>query len=138
MEFYIKTLDFLERVMNGVMAIDPGQQPFISRDLEELNEMRDSLLKASGQAERSHEAKAELPLHDVSNRAIFSAYDLAKATKLTLLEKIALRFIKRKYFVDKIESSTIVYKMWRGKTYILDHFNNPPKHFNCRCSLHGC
>lgn len=67
MEFYIKTLDFLERVMNGVMAIDPGQQPFISQDLEELNEMRDSLLKASGQAERSHEAKAALPLHDVSN-----------------------------------------------------------------------
>ena len=66
MEFYIKTLDFLERVMNGVMAIDPGQQPFISRDLEELNEMRDSLLKASGQAECSNEAKAALPLQDVS------------------------------------------------------------------------
>ena len=71
MEFYIKTLGFLERVMNGVMAIDPGQQPFISRDLEELNEMRDSLLKASGQAERSHEAKAALPLQSVTNRALW-------------------------------------------------------------------
>jgi hypothetical protein len=66
MEFYIKTLDFLERVMNGVMAIDPGQQPFISQDLEELNEMRNSLLKASGQAERSHEETAALPIRDVN------------------------------------------------------------------------
>ncbi len=84
------------------------------------------------------EFEAQFALQNVSNRAIFSAYDLAKATKLTLLEKIILLFIKRKYFVDKVESSTIVYKMWRGKTYILDHFNNSPKHFNCRCSLHGC
>lgn len=76
MEFYIKTLDFLERVMNGVMAIDPGQQPFISQDLEELNEMRDSLLKVSGQAERSHEDKAALPLQSVTN-PLFAGVDLA-------------------------------------------------------------
>ena len=86
----------------------------------------------------STEFEAQFALQNISNRAIFSAYDLAKATRLTLLEKIVLPFIKRKHFVDKIESSTIVYKMWKGKMYILDHYNNPPKHFNCRCSLHGC
>lgn len=84
----------------------------------------------------------EKPQHDakvpVSNRALFSAYDLAKATKLTLIEKIVLFFIKRKYFTDNIESSTIEYKVWRGKTYILKHYSNPPKHPMCRCSLHGC
>jgi hypothetical protein len=85
-----------------------------------------------------NEFEAQFALQNVSNRAIFSAYDLEKATKLTLLEKIVLPFIKRKYFVDDIECSMIVYKMWRGKIYILDHYNNPPKHFNCRCSLHGC
>ena len=86
----------------------------------------------------STEFEAQFALQNISNRAIFSAYDLAKATRLTLLEKIVLPFIKRKHFVDKIESSTIVYKMWKGKMYILEHYNNLPKHFNCRCSLRGC
>ena len=86
----------------------------------------------------STEFEAQFALQNVSNRAIFSAYDLAKATRLTLLEKIVLPFLKSQHFVDKFESSTIVYKMWKGKMYILDHYNNPPKHFNCRCSLHGC
>ncbi len=56
-------------------------------------------------------------LADISNHTLFNACDLAKATKLTLLEKIVLPFIKRKYIVN-IESLAIVYKIYRGKTYI--------------------
>jgi hypothetical protein len=56
-----------------------------------------------------------------------------KVTKLTLIEKIVLKFKKKLFFVNEIECITIVYKKWRGKNYILDYYNNSPRHFNCRC-----
>jgi len=74
----------------------------------------------------------QLNIAGVNNR-VFSEHFLQKATKLTLVEKIVLKFIKKRYYKDKIELITIVYKKWRGKTYILDSFNNPPNHPMCRC-----
>ena len=81
--------------------------------------------------------KPQLHKHIVSNR-VFSDHFLQKATKLTLIEKIVLKFKKKLFFIDELELITIVYKKWRGKTYIINSYHNPPKHFNCRCSLHGC
>ena len=69
---------------------------------------------------------------------VFSDHFLQKATNLTFIEKIVLKFKKKLYYRDELELITIVYKKWKGKTYILDSFNNPPNHFNCRYSLHGC
>ena len=83
------------------------------------------------------EFEAQFALQNVSNR-VFSDHFLQKATKLTLIEKIVLKFKKKLFFVDDIELITIVYKKWRGKAYILNSYRNPPRHFNCRCSLHGC
>jgi hypothetical protein len=83
------------------------------------------------------ESEAQCAIQNVSNR-VFSDHLLQKATKLTLIEKIVLKFKKKLFFVDDLELITIVYKKWRGKTYILNSYHNPPKHFNCRCSLHGC
>ena len=79
----------------------------------------------------------QLNIAGVGNRVFYDHF-LQKATKLTFIEKIVLKFKKKLYYRDELELITIVYKKWRGKTYILDSFHNPPKHFNCRCSIHGC
>jgi len=71
----------------------------------------------------------------VSGSAFFSAFDLKKATKITLFEKFCLAFIKKKYQVDEVENNTLVYKIFRGKIYILNHFMHPPKQWNCRHSF---
>ena len=62
-----------------------------------------------------------------SGSAFFSAFDLKKATKITLFEKFCLAFIKKKYQVNEMENNTFVYKVFRGKIYILNHFMHPPK-----------
>lgn len=62
-----------------------------------------------------------------------SSFDLTKATHITPFEKFCLWFINRKYQVDEQEGSTLVYKIFRGKVYILDEWINPPKGYNCRC-----
>lgn len=71
----------------------------------------------------------------VSGGAIFSVSDLKKATKLTLFEKICLCFVKPKYQIDEVENHTLKYKIFRGKMYVLGHWINAPKHWNCRCSV---
>lgn len=71
----------------------------------------------------------------ISRGAFFSAFNLKKATKMTFFEKIFLFFIKPKFEVDEVQRTTLKYKIFRGKIYILDHFINPPKYFNCRHSL---
>jgi hypothetical protein len=65
----------------------------------------------------------------------FFDHFLPKVTKLTLIEKLVLKFKKKLLYRDELELITIVYKKWRGKTYVLDSFYNPPDHFNCRCFL---
>ena len=73
----------------------------------------------------------------VSGSAFFTQFDLKKATKMTIFEKICLWFIKPKIQVDEIENNTLVYKIFRGKVYIINHFINPPKHWNCRHKIVG-
>ena len=43
MDFFIKTLDFLENIMQVVAELDPGQSPKINEDLKELDLIRDKL-----------------------------------------------------------------------------------------------
>ena len=62
----------------------------------------------------------------------FSAFDLKKATKTTLFERFLLWFVKPKYEVDHLENHTLKYKVLNGKIYILAHWINPPKQWNCR------
>jgi len=76
------------------------------------------------------EFEAQFALQNVSTR-VFTDHFLQKATKLTFTEKIVLKFKKKLYYKDDIESITIVYKKWRGKTYILNQYNNPPLHLMC-------
>lgn len=64
----------------------------------------------------------------------FLIKQLQKATKTTLFEKICLHFIKPKYKVDKKEGTTLKYKIFRKKIYVLEHWITPPLHPNCRCS----
>jgi hypothetical protein len=71
----------------------------------------------------------------VSGGAIFSVSDLKKATKLTMFEKICLWFVSPKYQVDEFKNSTLKYKTFRGKMYVLAIWINPPKHWNCRCEF---
>jgi hypothetical protein len=66
---------------------------------------------------------------------VFSNHFLQKATNLTLIEKIVLKFKKKLFYRDDLELITIVYKKWRGKTYILNSYNNPPMHPMCRCKI---
>lgn len=74
-----------------------------------------------------------LPIED---NLFFSKRMLKKATKISFFEKFCLWFIKPKYIVNKIEGNTLVFKDFRGKRYILNHFYNPPSGgFNCRCTF---
>ena len=61
--------------------------------------------------------------------------NLEKPTKTTLIEKIMLFFIKKQYFLDEFELTTLVYKSLKCKIYIINHFYNPPMHPMCRCTL---
>ena len=74
-------------------------------------------------------------IQKVGGSAIFTYADLKKATTIKWFEKIALWFIQKQYQVEEIEGHTLVYKTWRGKIYVLNHWINPPKHWNCRCSV---
>jgi hypothetical protein len=67
----------------------------------------------------------------------YYAFDLKKATKITMFEKICLLFLKPKIQVDELENNTLVYKIFRGKMYIINHLINPPKHWNCRHKIVG-
>lgn len=62
----------------------------------------------------------------------FKSFDLKKATNITIFERFCLMFVKEKYSYDEIDNTTLVYKTFKGKMYILNHFINPPKTFNCR------
>jgi len=55
----------------------------------------------------------------IPDNAFISAFDLKKATKITMFEKICLWFIKPKTQVDQIEKITMQYKIFRGRIYIL-------------------
>lgn len=68
------------------------------------------------------------------NSDIFPVNALKKATKITLLEKFALLFCKKKISTDKPEFTILVYKLFRGKLYVLEHYYNPPMHPICRCN----
>lgn len=63
--------------------------------------------------------------------------DLKKATKINLFEKFCLWFIKPTYEVNVNEGSTLVYKIFRGKTYILDHFITPQNVYKCAHIIYG-
>ena len=65
----------------------------------------------------------------------FSAFDFKKVTKITLFEKFCLWFVKAKYQIDEVENYTLIYKIFRGKMYVLGHWINQPKQWNCRCSV---
>ena len=70
--------------------------------------------------------QAQCAIQNFSNR-VFPDHFLQKATKLTLIEKIVLKFKKKLFFVGEFELITIVYKKWRGKTNVLNSYHNPPK-----------
>jgi len=114
------------------MAIDPGQQPFISRDLEELNEMRDSLLKASGQAERSHEAKAVLSLRfllfNLLNIKCMKESNLfyEKPQERTIKENANIEYIKNGLKISDKKILSIPCERCNGcPVYIEDESVNP-------------
>lgn len=73
------------------------------------------------------------PLAD--SGVFFSAFDLKKLTKITPLEKLCLAFIKKKYEFDEVENTVLVYKVFKGKVYILNHFKLPPRQWICRHSF---
>lgn len=53
---------------------------------------------------------------------VLSKFDIEKHAKSSLLIKLCLLFIKKKYTTDRIEKITTVYKIFRGKLYILDQY----------------
>jgi hypothetical protein len=63
---------------------------------------------------------------------MFGRVIIEKTTQTTMWEKFCLQFIKKQFIVDEIEGTTLVYKKFNGKLYILQHFVNPPKHWSCR------
>lgn len=67
--------------------------------------------------------------------AMFSNDDIKKITKISLIEKFVLLFLKQQYYLDKEGFSTIVYKIWRGKTYIIRHVMHGPLHPMCKCTM---
>jgi len=74
-------------------------------------------------------------LETIAENALFDTQGLQIASKLTWFEKIVLKFIKKQYFTDKLKSSTIIYKTWKRKLYIIEHFYVLPMHFMCRCVI---
>lgn len=60
---------------------------------------------------------------------------LDKINRVTRFEKLCLLFIKSKITYDTITGFTIVYKIFRKKTFIVRSFIAPPNHFNCRCDI---
>jgi hypothetical protein len=67
--------------------------------------------------------------------SFYYRFSLKKATKITLFEKFCLWFIQPQYTHDDPWGTILVWKKFRGKTYILNHFIAPPKHYNCRHEL---
>jgi hypothetical protein len=59
---------------------------------------------------------------------------LRKPTPINLLERICLFFIPTVICYDRLNFTTMVYKNFRGKNYIINHFVSGPETWNCRCS----
>jgi len=72
----------------------------------------------------------ELKGHDY-----FYHFDIKKPTRTSLLQKSALKFIRKQYSFDEADRSTLVYKVLWGKVFILAHFQNPPNGYSCRHEL---
>ena len=66
---------------------------------------------------------------------VFGREVLQSKTKLTIVEKFVLLFIKEQTKFNREESHVLKFKKWRGKTYVLSHNLTPPIHFNCRCNI---
>jgi glycine cleavage system regulatory protein len=62
----------------------------------------------------------------------FNKKQLEKATKINLIEKVCLFFIKKTIHIDRIENITTISKTFRKKLYILEQFYNLPTGYNCR------
>lgn len=60
---------------------------------------------------------------------------LKKSIGIPFLIKICLFFIKANYKINEVECIKIKYKIFKGKTYILDIYTMPPQGYNCRCTL---
>ena len=71
----------------------------------------------------------------IESNLIFTRQMLEKATKISFFEKICLWFIKPKSIVNRTEGHTLIYKDFRGKRFILNHFHHPPVGYRCRCSV---
>ena len=66
---------------------------------------------------------------------IFTPEIFKKSIGIPFLIKICLFFIKAKYKINEVECIKIKYKIFKGKTYILDIYTMPPQGYNCRCTL---
>lgn len=69
------------------------------------------------------------------NNPFFSISDLKKATTTSLFERFCLWFIDEQNTVNEEEGHTMIYKMFKGKMYIIHHWINPPRYYNCRCQV---
>lgn len=78
--------------------------------------------------------KQEIEKHKKA-RPLFSAFDIKKATRLTKKEKWGFRFAKRQVFIDEIESTKTVFKVYKGKTLIISQWPIPRPGYNCRHKL---
>lgn len=66
---------------------------------------------------------------------MFTPEIVKKSIGIPFLIKICLFFIKARYKINKVECIKIKYKIFKGKTYILDIYTMPPQGYNCRCTL---
>lgn len=80
-------------------------------------------------------APPQLKIYNMNKPDYIDEKDFRAKTKITFAEKVALIFIEKQVRYDPIENSTLVYKIYKGKVYVLDFFVNPPNHANCRSIL---
>jgi hypothetical protein len=48
-------------------------------------------------------------------------------------QKFFLWFLPKQYSTE--ENYMMIYKIWRGKIYIISQYPMPVKHYNCRCAI---
>lgn len=65
---------------------------------------------------------------------VFDPVVLEKATYMTWFERFCLFFIRQRYWPFP-NGTVMTVKVFRGKTYILDHSTRPPQHHQCRCTV---